>query len=195
MSQAETSLQTMLAGGPKASREVIVAMASQGITQKQLRRAREKLGVVVTRSGCGKDMRSTWGLPIETPRALASSDGGPIHAQRGLLRKGEIPDDCGSDASQGEVGTTTMLQPFEEGLIASRVALFVSKGLDPSTARHVAVLLTHDRDRPGMRGGSCAECQNWIGPRACSAADVGFGQGPRDASEIWFCGYARLSGR
>lgn len=194
MNPVDTRLQDLLAGGPKLSRDVIAALAAEGFTPKQLRRAREHLGVVVTRNGRGQDMRSSWGLPVEIPEAPNSGDDGSIHAQRSVVRKGQVLGHVVPTVPAAANPSAASLRPFEEDRVARRTSLFVGKGLDITTARQVAVLLVTERDRTGTRGGSCFECQNLRSPRACIAADAGFGQGPRDAAEVWSCSYARLSG-
>jgi putative DNA primase/helicase len=46
------------------SKDAIRKMKAEGYTDKVIRRAREKLGVIVKREGFGADMRSLWSLPI-----------------------------------------------------------------------------------------------------------------------------------
>jgi hypothetical protein len=46
------------------SREAVRRMKAEGYTDKVIRRAREKLGVIVKREGFGKDMQSLWSLPV-----------------------------------------------------------------------------------------------------------------------------------
>lgn len=64
---AEARLQALLrAAGPAGllSRDATLVMAAEGFTRKVIRRARERLGVVVNRSGFGAAMVSTWMLPV-----------------------------------------------------------------------------------------------------------------------------------
>ena len=108
------------------------------------------------------------------------------------IRKCKVADQVDRRFPDASEALAAYLQPFEEDRITRRIPLFIGKGLDPSTARQVAVLLTLERDRHGVRGRSCAECQNMQSPRACIAADAGFAEGPRDPAELWVCSYARL---
>ena len=59
----ETALRTLLAGGPRNSREVLATLSMSQLSAKQIRRAREKLGVLIERAGSGTTMHSTWRLP------------------------------------------------------------------------------------------------------------------------------------
>ncbi len=64
---AEARLRALLRGaGPSGmlSRDAVRVMAAEGFTHKVIRRARERLGVVVNRSGFGAAMVSTWMLPV-----------------------------------------------------------------------------------------------------------------------------------
>lgn len=194
MNPVDLRLRAMLAGGPLQSRDVLAVLAVEGFTPKQLRRARENIGVAVTRSGRGKDMRSFWSLRADVPAVPEPVGEESIRAHPGVVRKGYVPAPC-LHAGHGESEVAEAnLQQFEHDRIAQRVPLFIAKGLDPLTARQVAVLLIVQRDRPGIRGGSCAECQNMRSPKACTAADAGFAEGPRPVTELWSCGYARIGG-
>jgi hypothetical protein len=68
-------LRHVLLGGARDSRYVLEVGTRVGLTPKQLRRARENLGVVVTRSGCREAMRSSWELPSEVSIAALSASG------------------------------------------------------------------------------------------------------------------------
>lgn len=58
-------LRDMLKGTAETlSRDAVRRMKAEGYTDKVIRRAREKLGVTVKRSGFGKDMQSVWSLPV-----------------------------------------------------------------------------------------------------------------------------------
>ncbi len=64
-SDAAEFLRDMLQGAhPVSSRDVGRRMKAEGFTDKVIRTAREKLGVIVERTGFGKDMQSLWSLPV-----------------------------------------------------------------------------------------------------------------------------------
>ena len=63
------ALRRVLSAGRMAGNEAKRAMASNGFTAKQIRRAREKLAVVTTREGFGKDLVSYWALPAFVPNS------------------------------------------------------------------------------------------------------------------------------
>lgn len=63
------ALRRILSDGPTTGREAKRLMTENGYTAKQIRTAREKLSVVASRDGFGKDMKTFWSLPI---RALES---------------------------------------------------------------------------------------------------------------------------
>lgn len=57
------ALRRILSAGPLAGRDAKKLMTDNGYTQKQIRRARERLSVVTARSGFGGDTLVTWSLP------------------------------------------------------------------------------------------------------------------------------------
>ncbi|WP_228385975.1 AAA family ATPase [Pseudomonas helleri] len=57
------ALRRILSAGPLAGRDAKKLMTDNGYTQKQIRRARERLSVVTSRSGFGGDTLVTWSLP------------------------------------------------------------------------------------------------------------------------------------
>lgn len=59
----ENALRALLAGGPLKSREVLTTLGEGQLSAKQIRRAREKVGVLIERAGSGATMHSTWSLP------------------------------------------------------------------------------------------------------------------------------------
>ena len=85
MSPADWLRDQLTAGRTESARIKLLA-AQAGIGTKALRNARERLGVVATRSGNGQRMRSTWALapervpeakqpePAPNPQALSYSD-------------------------------------------------------------------------------------------------------------------------
>jgi putative DNA primase/helicase len=63
-------LQRILKDNPLESNNAKALMKSNGYTEKQIRRAREKLAVVVVRTGSKKDVKSYWSLAQETDDSL-----------------------------------------------------------------------------------------------------------------------------
>lgn len=61
------ALSRVLKDGPLSGDEAKRLMTSNGFTTKQTRSAREKIGVVITREGYGKEMKSYWSLPPFAP--------------------------------------------------------------------------------------------------------------------------------
>jgi len=57
------ALKAILQTGKMASQEANKTMAANGYTTKQTRTAREKLKVIITKEGFGKDLKSYWELP------------------------------------------------------------------------------------------------------------------------------------
>jgi putative DNA primase/helicase len=60
---ADDALRRVLGRGPLSKREAESAMRAEGFTNKQIRCARERIGVKAKRTGFGKDTGSTWRLP------------------------------------------------------------------------------------------------------------------------------------
>lgn len=187
MTDAETALKDLLATGPRQSRDVTATMTRQGMTAKQVRRARERMGIVICRSGNGASMRSTWALPVEvrgtrdTSPALTFPDMPGDAAER----KAKVSE---SQEPSG-MATSTKLYAEETSRIARRVPVFMARGLDRLLATDVATSLVVQRDRPGTRAVSCVECQCYTLHNTCAAAQ--YTGGPRDAREVWSCGWAR----
>ncbi|WP_312600834.1 AAA family ATPase [Pseudomonas luteola] len=62
------ALRRILSEGPLTGKEAKRLMTDNGFTQKQIRTAREKLSVVTSREGFGKEIRSYWSLPSFVPK-------------------------------------------------------------------------------------------------------------------------------
>jgi putative DNA primase/helicase len=62
-SDAEDALKRVLGSDTVPRTGALAAMKAEGFTAKQIRNARERLCVVVRRSGFGNDMKSYWKLP------------------------------------------------------------------------------------------------------------------------------------
>lgn len=87
-------------GHAMPSRDAVARMKAEGFTDKVIRTTREKLGVTVTRSGFGKDMTSTWSLPVvptgahSCPVVPTKKAGRNGHEWRREGTNGEPPDDA-----------------------------------------------------------------------------------------------------
>jgi hypothetical protein len=176
--QAERKLRAFLAEGSRLSSEVIAAMAEAGFTPKQIRRAREKLGVQITRTGYGGNMRSSWALPGEScggadrcghsdPHSCPPDDrwvSGQLRdvtrtktytpAPQKSLRMPARPSHLAGTAPPVD------LTGDERKRVDRRVGFFIMKGLAASDASTLAIRLVFERDRRGTRLASCAECQS-----------------------------------
>lgn len=143
----------MLSRGPRHSREVLAELAAQGFTAKQLRRARERQGILIERAGNGLAMHSTWRLPDAAATAPA------VTATRPLVPRPseQTPFPASTPACPQSV---TLMADGEQCRHAARVRAFMSLGQGEATAHQVADALV-ERDRRGEHGtGSGAECQN-----------------------------------
>ena len=176
-------LWVTLQEGPRTSRDVVQQLVEHGFTPKQIRGARERLQVVVSRAGSGKAMHSTWALPLSEqappPAVIDASDQckQPATAQPPA---GPAPE------------SVDALLPHEEALVVRRTLAFVARGdLSGHAARELATTLVLKRDRAGERSGSCVECQNLVRPGVCVAAAAGHTAGPRELTEVWLCWLAR----
>ena len=131
--QPDDHLRYLLATGPRNSRLALALLAEKGFTPKQVRGARERLGLVVARSGNGANMSSMWRLPGDDG-APGAGDAPDIHQRAPGLTLGELRRHH------------------------ARVVAFAARGLDAQVAGRVADALV-GRDRGGLRAtGSCAEC-------------------------------------
>lgn len=82
------ALRRILSAGALTGREAKKLMTDNGYTQKQIRRARERLSVVTARSGFGGETLVTWSLPqAQGAYALfpAPADSRPISASHALM--------------------------------------------------------------------------------------------------------------
>lgn len=166
-------LRALLANGPRNSRDLLADLERRGATPKQIRRAREKLGVTVQRFGFGNTMRSTWSLPDAIAggsSADSSADAGrPAGGGRQLRRaaaRRSVP------ASQERLATEVPIAPRPDAHVAgelteaeanrltARVEAFKARGLHPDAAARLALDLVLNRDRDTVHAkGSCIECQ------------------------------------
>lgn len=183
-SPTEVCLRSLLSTGPRNSREVLAAMATWQFTPKQVRRARERQGIMVERSGNGAAMHSTWRLPDiahdnkNTAAAAGLSGCGAVGLRLSL-----------PSAVAGSAPCTEMQWPDahrtegEQRRHQARVAAFIKRGIDARTAGNLADALVA-RDRDGLRGiGSCAECQ-CAELKNCPTT-------PRPVAEVHLCWYRR----
>lgn len=169
---AELLLHTLLLHGPSCSREVQALMAERRFTPKQVRTARERLGVLAERSGNGASMRTAWRLPG------GSDEGGEASS----LESVTTPVDPACCSASGPA-TETPLTTGEHSRHRARFAAFMRQGMNDIQAQAVADALVV-RDRRGERAvGSCAECQ-CLQLNTCPST-------PRPAVEIHECWYRR----
>lgn len=80
------------------SRDASRRMKAEGFSDKVIRRAREKLGVLVKREGFGKDMRSVWSLPV-LPTSAQSC---PVPPTKTEGSYGQECDQTGTNAGQAD---------------------------------------------------------------------------------------------
>ena len=166
LSQAEEWLRSLLHGGPRNSREVLASMMEREFSPKQVRRARERQGVLIERAGSGSAMHSVWRLPACIPEGASAAGDAPCTVDAPEMHhSGPAPNDG------------------EHRRHRDRIGAFIAGGLDALTACELADKLVA-RDRAGLRAsGSCAECQN-LALRECPVA-------PRPVIEIHGCWYRR----
>lgn len=191
LTEPEIILRALLANGARNSRDVLAAMATREFTPKQVRRAREKQGIVVRRSGSGVAMHSIWELPsldsaeprVEVirahRRAPSAHSARPAKPTKGMLpsHQAEQSRDQRSDKPCAE------LTDAEHQRLEARIDVFTQRGLDLDSARKLADELV-ERDRSDKRAtGSCIECQA-LAHRDCPAV-------PRPPVEIHQCWYLR----
>jgi hypothetical protein len=183
----DKALCDLLALGARDSREVQAAMTAAGFSPKRIRSARERIGVVISRSGHGASMRSTWALASHSDdqRGLKTLLINADASSPDALRRTKASDRFGE--RQGRDGVA--LNPGEERRVSSRILRFTARGVELALAQELAMGLVLCRDRIGSRDVSCAECQNFTVIRGCSVA--AFSGGARDVSEHWYCPYSR----
>lgn len=168
---AGTLLRQLLGAEPSLSRAVVERMTAAGFTPKQIRGARSRLGVHVTRTGTGASTRSYWTLPgRQCPGTAPDGD------QDGRTAPGEAGQDgpersarahtrargSGSSTRQlrQETSPKPSLSPGELSRLEGRTATLAQRGMDSVRARKLAMRLTLERDRTGLHAtGSCIECQ------------------------------------
>ena len=89
LSETEIILRKLLADGPRNSREAISELAARGFTAKQVRRARERQGVVMARDGFGPATRTTWRMPMLPPAPTPAPGGRQVRAS---ARQQKVPE-------------------------------------------------------------------------------------------------------
>ena len=162
---SDSYLRELLAAGPRNSREVLAAMVDREFSPKQVRRARERQGILAERAGRGKTMHTIWRLP--DPGLEAAPESLPAIEVRFVA----------------PVGNPASATDEEHRRHGARVAAFIEGGLDALVAVKVADKLVA-RDREGSRAvGSCAECQS-LALRQCPVT-------PRPVIEVHQCWYRR----
>lgn len=173
----DIALEAALAAGPVGKSELTASLIRQGFTEKQMRCARERLGITVKREGRGATMRSTWALPSRDIAPVAIRAPEPMAGE--VLRKAKV----------SQSGPGSQFNAGEQTRVHLRVSRFLSRGLEEPGATALATMLVLERDRPGLRAASCAECQSCTPQGLCSAA--AHTGGARDPMELWLCGCCR----
>lgn len=169
---AAEALAVILRAGPLDSRTALATMAEQGLTPKQVRRARERLQVVIERRGHGAQMRSTWRLPD-------GGMGGAVGATEAPPPARAMPD----IQQPAVVVDAAPAPPVGAGpRFSRRIAFFAARGLTISEAGELAHALDV-RDLTADRRGSCAECAAWMHRDWCGRR--------RPAAELHECDSAR----
>lgn len=175
--EVDSLLTLALTGGPVAKSMLVRQLHAAGVTDKQLRRARERLGVVAKRYGSGARMHSTWELQSQQPAKQEIR--APAVAGLDPLRKHKVFEGAAPD-----------LTPGEATRVAARVPRFLKIGMSTTDAAALAMKLVLERDRPGHRAASCAECQCYKPGGLCTAAS--YTGGSRNPMDIWACCWARI---
>ena len=170
LSETEIILRKLLADGPRNSREVLAELAARGFTAKQVRRARERQGVVMARDGFGPATRTTWRMPMLPPAPTDALGGRPVRATLrtqvrtparhagSRVRNPEVPKIAQDSTGQQPPADATLA---ELARLAGRVEVFHLRGINPAEARDVALrLLAADRENLHALG-SCAQCHSW----------------------------------
>lgn len=175
--EVDHALAEALADGPVPKAQLQERLGQIGVTAKQLRCARERLGVIVRRQGSGARMHSTWELSSSRGgntaiRALAPEMATPLRE----------PKVCATSSSVN-------LNAGEAARMAIRIERLQMRGLSEADAATLATALVVDRDRPGLRTASCAECQSFIAGGRCATAS--YTGGARDPLELWSCSWCR----
>lgn len=169
------ALVKLLAGGAIDSRSAIAALSTTGASAKQIRSARERVGVVIERKGYGRSMRSFWALPCigdVTTRAPPGPRDEAVVSPPAPLELAALVQPDG-------------LVPFAGTRMARRVEFFRARGLGQVEARDLARAL-EARDLAGSTVVSCAECQCWVQRAWCPSV--------RPASGLHACSSSRLDG-
>ena len=75
-SPAQIWLQSQLDKGPMRRQKIMKRAIRQGFSERQMRSARERLGIVSTKTGVGANARTKWALPANSqPAAPARANG------------------------------------------------------------------------------------------------------------------------
>jgi hypothetical protein len=124
--EASDFLRNELADSPRPAKELQRRARDAGISDKALRRARERLGVRPHRSGFGPGGEWTWALPIDAPRP-------PIDAQGAHTQRMGINGVSGAsmDAAELERHARRLLR-FRPNLTPADLLGMVPEGADPA---------------------------------------------------------------
>jgi len=96
-------IRALLSDGPRLARDVQAACRAEGFTPKQVRGARERLGVTVKRDGFGPGSASRWSLPV--PVDARDSHTCPPHGGASMEATGIY---AGDEIAHGDVLTASL---------------------------------------------------------------------------------------
>lgn len=185
---AARALEELLQLGPTDSRLAITTLKAAGASAKQIRSARERLGVVIRRQGNRREMRSIWALP-ERVVVAAPGNSGLEHRAIAASATSSTSDPEGSvlNCSGGQPGSGSSAQPTSpaQSRLSRRADFFGERGLAVGDALELAAQL-EIRDQVGETVVSCIECQCWVQTGWCSAR--------RPAGELHPCSFIRREG-
>src|SRR4051812_16828073 len=124
-----------LAPGPRLATDVEAEAASVGISAKQLRSARERLSVEISREG---DRRSRWSLPAEAPQPSTAEGSrrfiddrvalGEWTAAKATVGRFVVNELAGGSRSRDEVEALAREAFIDEELLASVLPHLVIRG-------------------------------------------------------------------
>lgn len=109
-----SALKAVLQAGRMSGKEANKVMAASGYTTKQTRTAREKLNVITTREGFGKDLKSYWELPrpslLDSVTAILDSNA-HICPPFTMGTSGESGHECDQRAPMESAPSTKVVAP------------------------------------------------------------------------------------
>lgn len=180
------ALRRLLARGRLASKDATAAMVGLRFSPKQVRTARERLRVVVTRAGSGVTMHSMWELPPATlvVGTVGTNSSSTAEVQSELRPSPSVapgprartpqktsdgdsqpwPQRARARTSRPErLFEATAIDPPKLRRFLARVQAFQAKGIDQTVAKQLAGALQRTDAHAHQAFGSCGQCQRWQG--------------------------------